>query len=341
MRDATLRDVAARAGVSIRTVSNVVNGYAPVSDALRVKVEAALAELDYRPNLIARNLKQGRTGLLCLVVPELDVPYFAELARAVIASGREHGYAVLVDQTDADPDRERELLTRNSRLALFDGLILSPLTLSADDLRHRGNRTPIMLLGEHIFDGSFSHVAIDNVAAARDATTHLIGLGRRRIAAIGDQPYATGDTAQLRTAGYRQALERAGIPLDPALIRPTVHFHRRLGAAAALELMALPSPPDAIFCYNDLLALGAMRALTRAGIRVPEDVAVIGIDGIEEGEFSTPSLSTVVPDKQQIATLAVGGLVALIDGTTGPIPAPAEIRAGHTLLVRESTVARP
>ncbi|MBU2666876.1 LacI family transcriptional regulator [Actinoplanes bogorensis] len=338
MREATLRDVATRAGVSIRTVSNVVNGYAPVSDTLRAKVETALNELDYRPNLIARNLKQGRSGMLCLVVPELDVPYFAELARAVIAAGRRHGYAVMVDQTDADPVRERELLTRNSRLTLFDGLILSPLTLSAQELRERGNKTPVVLLGEHLFDGSFSHVAIDNVSAARDATEHLISLGRTRIAAVGDQPYRTGETAQLRTAGYRQALERAGLPFDPALVRPTERFHRHLGATAATALMALPSPPDAIFCYNDLLALGALRGLLTAGVRVPDDVAVIGIDGIEEGEFATPSLSTIVPDKQQIADLAVESLVALIE--QGATPAPAEVRASHTLLARESTLGR-
>lgn len=336
MRDATLRDVATRAGVSIRTVSNVVNGYAPVSDALRTKVEAALAELDYRPNLVARNLKQGRSGMIALVVPELDVPYFAELARAAITAGRERGYTVLVDQTDAEPEREREMLSRDSRLTLFDGLILSPLTLTAEELRQRGNKAPLVLLGEHLFDGSFSHVAIDNVAAAREATEHLIGLGRTRIAAIGDQPYQSGETAQLRTAGYRQALERAGLPYDPALVRPTERFHRRLGAAAAADLMALSSPPDAILCYNDLLALGALRGLLRAGVRVPEDVAVIGIDGIEEGEFATPSLSTVAPDKQQIATLAVERLVNLIEG--GAPTAPMEVRAAHTLLARESTL---
>ncbi|MFI5893697.1 LacI family DNA-binding transcriptional regulator [Actinoplanes sp. NPDC051513] len=339
MRDATLRDVAGRAGVSIRTVSNVVNGYAPVSPELRARVETALEELDYKPNIIARNLKQGRSGLIGLVVPELDVPYFAELARAVITAGRAHGYTVVLDQTDADPDLERELLTRNSRLTLFDGLILSPLTLSAEELRKRGNRVPLVLLGEHVFDGSFSHVAIDNVAAAREATLHLAGLGRTRIAAIGDQPYRTGETAQLRTAGYQQGLERAGLAYDPALVLPTERFHRRLGAAAAEHLMAQPNPPDALFCYNDLLAIGAIRALLRAGVRVPDDVAVIGIDGIEEGEYTTPSLSTVAPDKRQIAGLAVDRLVALI--STGTQAAPAEVRAGHTLLARESTLGRP
>jgi DNA-binding LacI/PurR family transcriptional regulator len=332
MAGATLRDVAKRANVSIRTVSNVVNGYAPVSDELRARVQAALDELDYRPNLIARNLKQGRTGMIALVVPELDVPYFAELAREVITAARAHGYVVMIDQTDGDGERERELLGRDSRATMFDGLLLSPLTVSAEELRARGNRIPIVLLGEHIFNGSFHHM--DNVAAARDATAHLLGLGRRRVAAIGDQPYATGETAQLRTAGYRQALARAGLEVDERLIVSTPHFHRRLGAEAMESLLALPEPPDAVFCYNDLLALGAMRALTRAGRRIPDDVAVAGIDDIEEGQYSTPSLTTVAPDKGEIARQAVNTLLEAINGTTA---APAEIVVPHRLIVREST----
>ncbi|MEV4015217.1 LacI family DNA-binding transcriptional regulator [Nonomuraea angiospora] len=334
MAGPTLRDVAKRANVSIRTVSNVVNGYAPVSDELRARVQAVLDELDYRPNLIARNLKQGRTGMIALVVPELDVPYFAELAREVITAARARGYVVMVDQTDGDGDRERELLGRDSRATMFDGLLLSPLTISAEELRGRANRIPIVLLGEHIFNGSFHHVAIDNVAAAREATTHLLDLGRRRVAAIGDQPYATGETAQLRTAGYRQAHNHAGLDIDENLVVPTPHFHRRLGAEAMEHLLALPEPPDAVFCYNDLLALGAIRALTRAGRRVPDDVAVVGVDDIEEGQYSTPSLTTIAPDKGGIARRAVSTLMDTINGSAA---APAEIIVPHRLIVREST----
>ncbi len=334
MAGATLRDVAKRANVSIRTVSNVVNGYAPVSDELRARVQAALDELDYRPNLIARNLKQGRTGMIALVVPELDVPYFAELARQVITAARARGYVVMIDQTDGDGARERELLGRDSRATMFDGLLLSPMAVSADELRQRGHRVPIVLLGEHIYNGSFHHVAIDNVAAAREATAHLLALGRRRVAAIGDQPYATGETAQLRTMGYRQALARAGLPVDERLIVPVPHFHRRLGAEAMTRLLALPDPPDAVFCYNDLLALGAIRAVTRTGRSVPGDVAVVGIDDIEEGEFSTPSLTTIAPDKAEIARMAVDTLIDAINGTA---PSPTEFVAPHRLIVREST----
>ncbi|MEV6157854.1 LacI family DNA-binding transcriptional regulator [Nonomuraea sp. NPDC052129] len=330
----TLRDVAKRANVSIRTVSNVVNGYAPVSDELRARVQVVLDEVGYRPNLIARNLKQGRTGMIGLVVPELDVPYFAELVREVITAARAHGYVVMVDQTDGDAERERELLARDSRASMFDGLLLSPLAISAEELRGRGNRVPIVLLGEHIFNGSFHHVAIDNVAAARTATGHLLEQGRRRVAAIGDQPYATGETAQLRTSGYRQAHARMGLDVDERLIVPTPRFHRRLGLEAMERLLALPDPPDAVFCYNDLLALGAMRALNRAGRRIPDDVAVVGIDDIEEGQYSTPSLTTVAPDKAEIARLAVGVLIESINGSGA---APSEIVVPHRLIVREST----
>ncbi|MFF9625146.1 LacI family DNA-binding transcriptional regulator [Streptomyces griseosporeus] len=337
MAGTTLRDVAQRAGVSIRTVSNVVNGSVPVSDELRTRVEAALEELDYRPNLVARNLRRGRTGMIALVVPELDVPYFAELAREVITAARAHGYVVMLDQTDGDGERERELLGRESRATMFDGLLLSPLTISAEELRSRTNRVPVVLLGEHIFNGNFHHVAIDNIAAAREATEHLVSLGRRRIAAIGDQPYSTGETAQLRTIGYRQALERAGLPLDPELVVPTPRFHRRLGAEAMERLLALPEPPDAVFCYNDLLAIGALHALTRAGLRIPEDVAVVGVDGIQEGRYSSPALTTVAPDKAAIARSAVGTLIAVIDGTAPP---PTETKAPYRLVVRESTAGR-
>jgi LacI family repressor for deo operon, udp, cdd, tsx, nupC, and nupG len=179
--------------------------------------------------------------------------------------------------------------------------------------------------------GSFSL----NVAAARDATEHLLDLGRRRVAAIGDQPYSTGETAQLRTVGYRQAHARAGLDLDERLIVPTANFHRRVGAEAMERLLALSEPPDAVFCYNDLLALGAMRSLTRAGRRIPDDVAVVGLDDIEEGQYSTPSLTTVAPDKAKIARTAVDTLIDLMNGSATP---PAEIVMSHRLVVRESTV---
>ncbi|MEV5753717.1 LacI family DNA-binding transcriptional regulator [Actinoallomurus sp. NPDC052308] len=336
MTKARLRDVAARAGVSIRTVSNVVNGYAPVSDETRLRVEAAVAELGYRPNLLARNLKRGRTGMLALVVPELDVPYFAELARAVVTEARRHGYTVVIDQTDGEPDRERELIMGASA-ALFDGVILSPLALSQADLAMRDTTSPLVLLGERIVESPYDHVAIDNVAAARTATEHLIDIGRTRIAAMGDQPYETGETAQLRTRGYREAHAARGRALDESLVISTRRFHRSEGARAMATLLdRADGPPDAVFCYNDLLAIGAIRTLLARGLRVPEDVAVVGFDDIEEGRYSTPSLTTVSPDKDLIARLAVDRLIARLGDRSEE--KPAELWAPHRLVTRESTV---
>jgi DNA-binding LacI/PurR family transcriptional regulator len=336
MATARLRDVAARAGVSIRTVSNVVNGYAPVSDEMRVRVEAAVAELGYPPNLLARHLKQGRTGLIALVVPELDVPYFAELARAVVTAARRHGYTVVIDQTDGEPDRERELIMRDSSAAMFDGVILSPLALSQADLARRDADGPLVLLGERIAASAYDHVAIDNVAAARTVTEHLFALGRTRVAAIGDQPYETGETAQLRTRGYRHAHTAGRRPIDPALIAATRRFHYADGAAAMAQLLDLADgPPDAVFCYNDLLALGAIRTLLTRGIRVPGDVAVAGFDDIEAGRYNTPSLTTISPDKTTIAQLAVDRLISRLDAQASH--QPAELWAPHELVVREST----
>jgi LacI family transcriptional regulator, repressor for deo operon, udp, cdd, tsx, nupC, and nupG len=337
MATARLRDVAARAGVSIRTVSNVVNGYAPVSDEMRARVEAAVAELGYRPNLMARNLKQGRTGLIALVVPELDVPYFAELARAVVTTARRHGYTVVVDQTDGEPDRERELIMRDSGAAMFDGVILSPLALSQADLANRDATGPLVLLGERIADSAFDHVAIDNVEAARTVTEHLFDLGRIRVAAMGDQPYDTGETAQLRTRGYQQAHTARRRRADPSLVVPTLRFHFADGAAAMEQLLQHPEgPPDAVFCYNDLLALGAIRTLLTRGVRVPEDIAVAGFDDIEAGRYNTPSLTTISPDKTAIAQLAVDRLIARLGGQAKD--QAAELWAPHVLVVRESTV---
>ncbi|HEX6340257.1 LacI family DNA-binding transcriptional regulator [Umezawaea sp.] len=338
MRDATLRDVALLAGVSARTVSNVVNGYAPVTDRTRRKVERAIVELDYRPNVLARNLANGRSGQIAVVVPYLDTPYFAELLQGIIPRARERGYNVLIDQTDGDATHERDLIRRGARGFPFDGMILSPLGLAQEDLSDHDPALPLVILGERVSDGVFDHVGIDDVVASHEATRHLIDLGRRRIAAIGDQPYPTGEAAQLRTLGFRRAHEEAGLPVDESLIIRTPRFNRVDGADAMHRLLDRDDPPDAAFCYSDLVALGALHAALERGVRVPEDIALIGYDDIEEGRYSNPTISTVSPDKLTIAATAVSRLLQRI-GSTEALPG-VEVRAGHRLIARQSTVGR-
>ena len=332
---ATLRDVAERAQVSIRTVSNVVSGYAHVSERMRKRVLEVIDELDYRPNPVARTLRTGRTGMLAFVVPEIDVPYFSALARDVINAAAAFGYRVMIDQTGHDHDRERELLTGNDRTMLFDGILFSPLVTKAELLEMDSpNRMPLVLLGEHDFDGRYDHVAIDNVRAARDAVQHLLDRGRTRIAAIGTQPLEEYATPQQRTAGYESALRDAGLEPEPHYTRSAAHYSRADGYTAAAELLALDPRPDAIFCFSDLLAMGAMRAVFDAGLSVPEDVAIVGVDDIEEGRFARPSLSTVSLDTAFIAEQAIARVTSRIET---PDLKPEQIVAPHALRIREST----
>jgi len=176
------------------------------------------------------------------------------------------------------------------------------------------------------------------VSSRTVSTNHLIDIGRRRIAAIGDQPYETGEAAQLRTRGYRQAHALAGMGVDESLVVCRPRSNRSDSAEAMAALLDRPDPPDAVFCYGDLVALGATRTLLSRGLRIPEDVAVVGYDDTEEGMYSTPSITTISPDKATIAETAVVRLLLRI-GSGEALPG-VDITAGHRLIVRESTVGR-
>lgn len=334
---ARLEDVAKLAGVSAKTVSNVVNDYVHVRPATRTRVQEAIDLLGYRPNVVARNLKSGRSGVIALALPELDAPYFAELAHHVVQAAMERGWTVLVDETGQIQDQALRARERSAvagiREHLIDGVILNPLALDDADVRRYGS-VPVVLLGERLGSQLADHVAVDNEAAAAEATRHLISTGRRRIAVIGAQPPPFGHSARLRLRGYRDALAEAGIRYDPSLVVQVLNWRREPGAQAVPQLLGLPELPDAIFCFNDLLALGALRGLSEAGLRVPEDVAVVGFDDIEESRYAVPSLTTIAPDKEAIARSAVEHLARRLEpgGWT-----PEEVTVGYTLQVRGST----
>ncbi|GHO64754.1 LacI family transcriptional regulator [Ktedonobacter sp. SOSP1-52] len=336
----TLKDVALRAGVSIKTVSNVIHGRVYVTDEKRERVEEALKELNYQPNLSARYLRKGRVGVIGLAIPELLNPYFAEVSNTIILAAGRQAYTVLVDTTGGERANER-MVINGWRPQLLDGVILSPLALEQEDLQPGLVETPVVLLGERFLDVPHDHVAIDNVAAAYEATCHLLRLGYRRIAAIGlriDIPDQT-ETSKLRLRGYLQALQEAGIASDRQLITTTEAFYdRESGYSAIRRLFADDVAVDAIFCFNDLMALGALRALYDMGLRVPEDVAVIGFDDIEEGRYAFPALTTISPDKKLIGETAVDFLLGRIEGTRD-VP-PERVYIPFRLIERESTMGR-
>lgn len=325
----TLKDVGARVGVSAKTVSNVVNGTGWVTDEVADRVRVAMAELGYRPNLAARQLRSGKSGMIALALPQLAQPYFAELASEVVRAAHHRGVTVLIQQTDGDVEAERRILAGTDAPAV-DGLIMSPLALGPTDLQSRSDPTPLLLLGEQADDSPHPHVAVDSTAAGQAATEHLIRLGRRRIAALGAQESEPRRTSDLRLAGYRRALEAAGIEVDERLVLPVVDYHRADGAAAARALLESDLRPDAVFAFSDLLALGAMHELLVAGLRVPEDIAVIGFDDIEEARYSTPTLSSVSPDTTSLARTAVELLLA-------DPPTPGLHTVDFTIVQRAST----
>lgn len=331
---ATLHDVADLAGVSFKTVSNVINGYPHIRPATREKVERAIAELGYQPNLTARSLRSGRTGAIALAVPELNLSYFAELAGFVIAAAERSDLVTLVEQTGGDRDRELALL-QSPRRRSTDGLILSPLGMRQEDADALDVSFPVVLLGEPVFDWPNDHVSMRNAEATRAGTEYLIDSGRRRIAVIGEHEDEVFGSARSRLRGYREALEARGIEYDERIVAGATLWHRADGARAMHALLDRGAPFDAVFGFNDTLALGAMRVLQEAGLRVPEDVAVLGIDDLDEAAYSIPSLTTIDPGREWIARTAVETLLERI-GRKGKDLAPRTKLADFRIIERES-----
>ncbi len=334
----TLRDVARHAGVSARTVSNVVNGFPHISPTMRAKVEAALSELNYTPNLLARSLRQGRTGIITLLLPEIAVPYFGELAHQVVERAGERGCTVMIDETGGRADRERALLDAAAQSSWVDGVLLSSQGLRGRALAGLAPGRPVVLLGERTAGTALDHVGIDNVQAARVAVRHLIDSGRRRIAAIGGSDSVSDPTSRLRLKGYRQELRAVGLDADRLYAR-TPDYKRASAAAAVRSLLNRDDPPEGIFCFSDELAVGVLRELYDQGLHVPADISVVGFDDIEEACFTTPSLTSIRPDKPQIAEIALDILVQRIQGSEAK---PRDVRVGYELIMRESsTYSRP
>jgi DNA-binding LacI/PurR family transcriptional regulator len=331
-----MRDVAEHAGVSVRTVSNVVSGYTHVSPDTRARVQRSLDELGYRMDYLARGLRSGRTGFVALAVPFLAEPYFAELAQAVIRAAARRGITVLVESTGGDAEVERRILS-GGLTNVADGVLLSALTAPSDAAAGAAPDFPLVLLGEHGVGDRFPRVGIDNVAAARTAVEHLLAQGCRRIVALGRNGSENG---QQRTEGYRQALTAARVRRVNWLVVPVDDWTRKQGYDAVRQLLDGDDGPlpDAVFAFNDALAIGALRALDASGVRVPQDVAVASVDDVQEAAYTHPPLTSIAPDLDVIAERALTLLdeQAKRDGA-GPAGSPQE-PTPFRLVVRESSL---
>lgn len=335
MRSPRLQDVAERAGVSMKTVSNVVRDYPHVSPKMRERVQQAIDELGYRPNMMARRLATGRTGFIALAFADVGIPYFAALARVASRRAESFDLRVLLEETDATLESERALV-ESSEAGLVDGMLFQPSAMSATEIARHRFEIPIVLLGETPAPLTIDRVMIDNVQAAREITQHVLHLGRTRIGFVGHESQALTDTSRQRILGYQEALRDAGITADPDMLIATPSIDAADTAAAVGAALDAGWRPDGIVCRDDLAALGTLRALRERGLRVPEDVAVTGWDDTRVSAVTFPSLTTVSPDLDAIVSRALTLLVERIGGYDGV--GRHEI-APHRIVVRESAPA--
>ncbi|WP_263139611.1 LacI family DNA-binding transcriptional regulator [Pseudomonas sp. RIT-PI-AD] len=327
---ATLKDVAALAGISYTTVSHVINNTRPVSPAVRVKVEAAIARLNYVPSGVARSLKARATSTIGLLVPNGINPYFAELARGIEDYCERNGYSVILCNSDDDPTKQRNYL----RILLekrIDGLILASGGEDAGFAQALGAvRIPRVVVDRGLDGVEADTLRIDHELGGYLATRHLIELGHRAIACICG-PAHTG-VAKLRVRGYRRALDEIGLA-PPADYLLETDFSSPGGYRAAAQLLDGAAMPSAIFAGNDMIGIGVLRAAAERGLRVPEQLSVIGFDDIQMSRYVYPALSTVGQSILRLGEMAAERLLALI-------AAPRADAKGHTHIVAPALVLR-
>ena len=318
MAGVRLQDVAEHAGVSMKTVSNVVHEHPHVSRAMRERVQKAIDELGYRPNALGRRLATGRTGLLALAFADVRLPYFSELANLVsrAAAQTSPGYRLLLEETEGTLEGERAVLSA-SEAGLVDGMLFQPSQISSREIAERHGDLPMVLLGEGPAPLSMDRVMIDNVSAAAAATRHLVALGRRRIAFLGHEAQALSSTSRLRIVGYQEGLEQSGLSPDPSLLIASDEITPAASAASLGAAFDAGLEIDGIVCRDDLAAMGALRALQERGISIPDDVAIVGWDNISFTATTFPSITSIAPDLDALARVALEMLGERIAGFDG------------------------
>ncbi|MEM1096311.1 MAG: LacI family DNA-binding transcriptional regulator [Bacteroidota bacterium] len=292
-RPARLVDIAEQLGISASTVSRALRGYPDISPDTKEAVVALAEKLHYRPNPIAQNLRNQESRIIGVMIPEIVHYFFSSVIGGIMEAADQHGYTVMLCQSSESEAREKQdaAMLLNSRV---DGVLisLSDTTRTFEHLEaFRARGTPVVMfdkVAEHI---AASKVLIDDVQGGRLATEHLIAQGCKRIAHIRG-PHGPV-TTEGRMAGYREALERNGLPFDPALVKTCTRVTKEAGMALMAELMALEAPPDGLFAVTDLAAIGAMVQLKRTGYAIPHDVAIIGFSDWDMASIVDPPLSSV------------------------------------------------
>ncbi|HEX6293490.1 MAG TPA: LacI family DNA-binding transcriptional regulator [Herpetosiphonaceae bacterium] len=310
---ASIKDVAEAAGVSTATVSRVLSNHPHVRPELRERVREAVARLEYRPNLIARSLRSQQSNTIGLIVSDIRNPFFTAISRAVEDTAYAHGLSVVLCNTDENPEKEALYLQlmRDEHVA---GAIFSPTRHTLERFADLNIDFPVVMVDRSLKNGEVDAVLLDNAAAAYDLTSHLIEQGYRRIGAIFGE---TSTTGRERWRGYDEALREHGYPPAAELVR-YIQPRTEAGCLAALELLDLPQPPDAIFTSNSLLTAGALQAIRQRQLTIPGDIGLVGFDETTWASLVQPPITIIAQPTYEIGKTATELLLRRIDDPARP-----------------------
>lgn len=325
----TIKDVAKAAGVSVATVSRVLNGSASVSEKTRLHVLQVVQETGYVPNVLGRNLRTSATHMILVILPTFSNQFYSRILRGIEDAARENGYQAMFCPTHNDlPVEEGYMKLLENQSA--DGAIFLSSRQDAARLTALSRRRPAVFGCEPVPGAALSCVSIDNYQAGYETVNSLLRRGHERIAIL---YHAETYSAILRRQGYQKALLEAGIPLRREYMMET-DYRWQSGVAACERLLRLPEPPTAVFCVSDLLAAGVMRALSQNGLRAGRDMAVVGFDDTTVASLLTPALSSVSQPRREIGRTAVELLLRKMKDLTGSAE---YVYLPYTLIHRESS----
>ncbi len=327
----TIKEVAEKAGVSPATVSRAVGQYGYVSEKTRRKILAAIRELGYKPNAIARSMVTRSTQTVGLVITDITNPFFATLARGVEEVTWQNGYTLILANTDENLQREQAVV-RTLQEKRVDGLIVVPASSNPaphlEDMLVEG--TPLVLVDRNVRDCAVDVVMVDNESGAYQAVSHLVAQGYRRIAMIVDNLDISTNAERL--AGYRKSLRDGGVEVDEDLIQ-SCQYTRQSAYALVSRLLQAPQPPTALFTANNFMTIGAISAIQEAGLTIPGDIALVGFDDVNWTELNNPRLTMVAQPVLDLGRVAAQRLLARMKGDKS---SPQEIRLKTRFSLRQS-----
>jgi LacI family transcriptional regulator, repressor for deo operon, udp, cdd, tsx, nupC, and nupG len=327
---ANIQQVAQKAGVSVATVSRVLNNVSAVSPKTRLKVEDAIKELKYEPSMLGRNLRNSESRLLLVLIPSISNPFYTDIIKGIENIALNHHYNILLCETDSNPQRENIYFSMVKN-KLADGIISMDPTVNRQKLNELAENHSIILCSEYEEGGIIPYVTIDNELAAYQAIKHLIKIGNQKIALINaDEKFLY---TRQRRRGYERALKEFNIPIRTEWIYNTEKLDFESGVHAMRMLLQLKERPTAVFAVSDTLAIGALKEINVSGLKVPDDIAVVGFDKISFSNMTNPTLTTIAQPMYKMGSTAANMLINRIKGNRVE-----NIVLDHELVIRESTM---